>query len=342
MSIPSADAPGTLTSIEHSSVTTMPGETATEPRGSGALFVFLLAWLALALAIAKKAGFFRRGSIAGPERISRDESPWVFMLIFFGALFLANLVAGGIARFIPTRAEMTPLFLTAVIETTAVPLIVAGVAISRHDGVRRFGLSIKDLPRGVAIGVLTVFVLFPMVFQVANLTGIVLKWMGRPEPKAHEVLQSLRDSHDSVLITLGIVVAIIIAPVFEEIAFRGVLQILLARLFKWISSWSAEEILEDTQPPGLFEAGDVLSYVPVNAATVEQPTGAGPRWLSVCITAALFAYVHKEPAFMPALFLLALGLGYVYERTGNLWATMTAHALFNSTQILVFMTFAPR
>ena len=40
---------------------------------------------------------------------------------------------------------------------------------------------------------------------------------------------------------------------------------------------------------------------------------------------------------MPPIFLLALCLGYAYERTGNLWTTITMHALFNTTCTLLFI-----
>ena len=40
---------------------------------------------------------------------------------------------------------------------------------------------------------------------------------------------------------------------------------------------------------------------------------------------------------LPPLMLLAMGLGYLYERTGNLWATITVHCLFNTMQIAYFL-----
>jgi membrane protease YdiL (CAAX protease family) len=36
---------------------------------------------------------------------------------------------------------------------------------------------------------------------------------------------------------------------------------------------------------------------------------------------------------MPPLFVLAVCFGYVYERTGKLWAPILMHALFNATSI---------
>jgi membrane protease YdiL (CAAX protease family) len=33
------------------------------------------------------------------------------------------------------------------------------------------------------------------------------------------------------------------------------------------------------------------------------------------------------------LFLLSMCLGYIYQRTGNLWATITIHAAFNGVSV---------
>jgi membrane protease YdiL (CAAX protease family) len=61
----------------------------------------------------------------------------------------------------------------------------------------------------------------------------------------------------------------------------------------------------------------------------------GRPWAAVIITSALFALVHQIWWMMPPLFLLAVGLGYVYERTRNAWATVTMHATFNLLSLTV-------
>lgn len=61
----------------------------------------------------------------------------------------------------------------------------------------------------------------------------------------------------------------------------------------------------------------------------------GMPWLAVIIASALFALVHGIWWMMPPLFILALGLGYVYERTRNIWANILMHALFNALSLTV-------
>jgi membrane protease YdiL (CAAX protease family) len=40
---------------------------------------------------------------------------------------------------------------------------------------------------------------------------------------------------------------------------------------------------------------------------------------------------------VPPIFVLALCLGFAYERTGSLWVTMSIHALFNGFQTLFYL-----
>jgi membrane protease YdiL (CAAX protease family) len=61
-------------------------------------------------------------------------------------------------------------------------------------------------------------------------------------------------------------------------------------------------------------------------------------WLAVFLTAALFAMVHPWWTW-PEIFFLGISLGYVYERTGNLWMSITMHSLFNLTSIWLFVHF---
>jgi membrane protease YdiL (CAAX protease family) len=68
-------------------------------------------------------------------------------------------------------------------------------------------------------------------------------------------------------------------------------------------------------------------------AAIRKITGA--PWLAVVTASALFALVHGIWWMMPPLFVLALGLGYVYERTRNIWATIAMHALFNALSLTV-------
>ncbi len=60
---------------------------------------------------------------------------------------------------------------------------------------------------------------------------------------------------------------------------------------------------------------------------------SGRPWLAIIATSILFAAVHGDQWHWPALFVLALGLGYAYEKSGSLFQPIFMHALFNGTVI---------
>ncbi|MDH3584508.1 MAG: CPBP family glutamic-type intramembrane protease, partial [Phycisphaerae bacterium] len=100
-----------------------------------------------------------------------------------------------------------------------------------------------------------------------------------------------------------VAVAVIGAPLVEEIVFRGLLQ------------------------TALRHARIVLR-----------------RWGVIVVASAVFTGIHVGAAdwhAMPALFVLSLGLGFLYERTGSLWAPILMHALFNASQIALTLLLTP-
>jgi membrane protease YdiL (CAAX protease family) len=56
-------------------------------------------------------------------------------------------------------------------------------------------------------------------------------------------------------------------------------------------------------------------------------------WMGVSF---LFALIHMDAAGLVPLFVLALALTWLYERTDNLLAPITAHSLFNVGGLIVF------
>jgi hypothetical protein len=83
-------------------------------------------------------------------------------------------------------------------------------------------------------------------------------------------------------------------------------------------------------------APQVLQYLTPapQAPPIVPPVWAS--WVAILATSALFALVHPTWTW-PAIFLLAVCLGYAYERTGNLWVPVVIHAAFNATSTVLFL-----
>jgi membrane protease YdiL (CAAX protease family) len=58
-------------------------------------------------------------------------------------------------------------------------------------------------------------------------------------------------------------------------------------------------------------------------------------WLAIPLASACWALIHEPFERLP-IFFLGLCLGYIYERTGNLWMCIVVHSLFNLTSIVIF------
>lgn len=322
-----------------------------DPAGPGAgLQAVVLFWAAVGLAMAWVLGAFGRRSIVGPERMAHDESAWG-LLVAAGAGVVAAIEAGPlVAGLLRGRLPADLLLLVTLagadgagfLTLYAVARVVRGPV-----AVRRLGLGVRHVPFGVGGGLLTMVILFPLV----AVTGMAITWLfhrlGRPDAE-HAVLQMLGQNHGRSRVVVAVVAVVVVGPMAEELLFRGLLQTMLGRLFGWLGATlraartprPADTL---TRVAALPQAGPVAvpAYEPRPWARSPRahapPVGPRSRWAAVLVTAALFAMVHGEAEFLPPLVVLAVGLGYVYERSGNLWMTIVAHGLFNAVQLGLFL-----
>ncbi len=59
-------------------------------------------------------------------------------------------------------------------------------------------------------------------------------------------------------------------------------------------------------------------------------------WLAILITSFIFALFHPM-LHWPAIFMLSLGIGYSYERSGSLFRPIFIHIFFNATNVCVVL-----
>ena len=118
--------------------------------------------------------------------------------------------------------------------------------------------------------------------------GIILYFAPGYEFDPHPTIEALHDQTQPVGLIIGLWAgAVLVAPMAEEVFFRGLLQTLLVRL-------------------------------------------ARSRWLSIALVSLAFGAVHfQQPHAMAALAVLAVLIGYAYERTGSLVPPIVIHAAFN-------------
>jgi len=119
-------------------------------------------------------------------------------------------------------------------------------------------------------------------------------------PQEHTVLTVVKDPEIKLGIRIiAIAGAAILAPIGEEIFFRGLLQTGVKKLafVRW-GSWQH-------------------------------------RWIAIGVAATLFGLMHTvTPQHIPALIALGVILGYAYERSGSLVLPIFVHMLFNGKTLL--------
>lgn len=173
--------------------------------------------------------------------------------------------------------------------TVVLVLIVAQFTFAR--GWKGLGLRLKTLPRDLGYGFVTLLAVWPLVMAAMSLTVQIMRLLDREfEVPQHEALQLITGADALPLQVLMVVLAVGIAPLVEEMLFRGLFQ-------------------------SMFR-----SYL-------------GRPWLAIIVTSALFAVIHLNPEHWPALFVLSIGIGYSYEKSGSLLRPILMHALFNGITI---------
>jgi membrane protease YdiL (CAAX protease family) len=233
----------------------------------------------------------------------------------------------------------------------ALPLVICSLARVRPA---EFGLSTEQFGANVRAGVISFLLVTPWVYLIFGLSQLAYRG------NRHPLEEMLRQELSPLGVLLAFISAVVLAPLAEEMLFRGILQTWLTRLAgrgqAARPSWGD---VDTAGPRALAPAGaEESSLTPVESHLLERsfddanpyetpalvttagqdPPKAQPArvaWTSIVLTSLVFAVMHWHEMPAPiALFLLSLALGYLYQRTGNLVASVTLHALFNAFSTL--------
>jgi membrane protease YdiL (CAAX protease family) len=221
-------------------------------------------------------------------------------------LFIIWLIGGGLlqvtayqvaGRQEPWRATFLSqlAYSAASLGIVVIVLIVAKLYFAR--GLKGLGLRLKTVPRDLGYAFLTLLAVWPLVLAALTLTMHITRVIWGPDYRIppHEALKLMTESPTIGLRILLALVAIVVAPVVEELLFRGLFQT------------------------------TIRSYLP-------RP------WHAIVLTSVLFTSIHLDLSHWPALFMLALGLGYAYEKSGSLWRPIFMHAMFNGITVVTVLT----
>jgi membrane protease YdiL (CAAX protease family) len=247
----------------------------------------------------------------------------------------------------------------AVVSLLIIAATIPLLRLRRGATMRDFGWSSRNLLSDVRIGLTGFVMLAPPVYALQGL--LVYFW----QPSKHPLMETFKEAPSTGFFVVLLVSAAVIAPVFEELIFRVLLQGFLEKAFSFRGEaselvlgkrWShgdvpaednaivpAEFANEDSALPSAA-LGDENPYsspqyygetaaLPIeNAMEHEQPELHGrAAWLPIAVSSLIFALLHYShgPDWIP-LILLAAGMGYLYQRTHRILPSLVVHASLNS------------
>jgi len=308
---------GQLSGALQLAAATQPASAAADANGSSPAMLVLVAIGSCVLAgwiircLARPARLQLRNTPGRPNRLTLAHILLVLLL-----MTLTSYVAEGLLRQLlpdlpttqPTQPATQaatqangqnpdPRLMIAAGAVVALVWLAASLAVAagtfRHGLSRGLGLSLRHWVCDLGRAILGYLAVAPLWVGLALLFGYVFRVLDLPS-QTHPVLKYM-NAFTPPWRLLAFFEVIVLAPLAEEVFFRGLVQSFFRRAFH------------------------------------------SPR-LAIVLASAAFAAVHfrSEPQAIPSLFVLALALGYNYERTGRLTGPILIHAIFNAVNLAVW------
>lgn len=220
----------------------------------------------------------------------------LFLLSVFLGTMMVAMAAGILSRLLPLRGDALTIFNGAAAQIG----MVAGVA-AYHFRVER--LQLGTTPRGIRIlpsGLATFLISLPILTVTSLAWRAFLDVFGLPGQQQDLIRMFAHADSPGLLLTMTLL-AIVVAPVAEELVFR-------AGLFRYFRTRTSRSVA--LVAPALFFAVLHVS----DWRTLDGFASVGP------------------------LTVLAIVYSIAYERTGQIGTAIVAHGLFNLNTVVLILT----
>jgi membrane protease YdiL (CAAX protease family) len=226
----------------------------------------------------------------------------------------------------PQNALLSVVLLDAAVAGILVGVFWLAVSVLRRWG-KKIGYSLAPLgfsrPRGgflagigagMAVGVGAVI----LSMIITPLSVLLLERLGYStestiqQPFMEGLVGWVQES-PGVAVPAIVLVVVLFGPAVEELVFRGA-------IFN-----------------GLYRLGALVSTRSVGTEHSKRPPSKTIFISSALASSVLFALLHLEPVLLPVLFILAITLCALFQRTGSLLPPFVAHATFNSVAAVLII-----
>jgi membrane protease YdiL (CAAX protease family) len=318
----------------------------------------ILTWIRL-FAIRRERGHFLSYE-------SRSPVPWGSFIALLTVLFVAASIfssqgadpqAAPAHEAVDTNASDVLYGLLAMIASQAfiTSLVLIITVVSSQPTLRDLGLptAVRGLASDIKIGVVA---FLAAIVPVHGLQVIMLVLFGlQNEPPSHPLVEMIApEGPDVTLFLVASFMAVVMAPLSEEVFFRLIFQGWLEkREARRLTPQSANSdadvmLIPNSLAPENFEVEQIIDEPAPTDPTTEVAALSPPElptrglaglpcgWFPILISSLLFAAAHFGHGVDPfAIFVLALILGYVYQRTHRIIPCIVTHMLFNAFAMLV-------
>jgi membrane protease YdiL (CAAX protease family) len=218
------------------------------------------------------------------------------------------------------------MFCEPVANLAAIATALAAIGLRTQTRGSDFGVSLRHVLQDLWLGLVAFVMLAPLVY---GLQRVLVIWF----PYDHPLISVLRRHPEPLVHAAVFFSAVVAAPMVEEFFYRvlwqGWLQAFLLRLGDFqqlVFGSQGTPVPTPDDRPFADDKGGV-------AATAHQTPAS--EMFAILTSSAMFALMHvsQGPAPIP-LFVLALGLGYVYARTGRVLPCIVVHVLLNACSLV--------
>lgn len=325
---------------------------------------------------------FRKSSATSPNETPllptwpQPGSPFGFsdvVMVFFCWLF-AQMVAMGLAGIMLDKPAEELAELSAAEQTYFALMVGCGqllgtllavlVLFWRYRSPSLFGLSLRAAPQHLKLAAVSFLAAVPAILAIQWLLSMLVTY-------EHSTLENLAANANGWTISVTILTAVIIAPICEEVFFRGVLQAWLQRFVSSQSmrqdtlltgGWddpdsnpasgssvgSSDLSLSEGQPLAAEKGESVAKKALQNKNPFASPpvydlneapsrSQITSAWWPTVASASIFAMVHLGQGAAPVpLFFFGITLGYLYRKTGSVVPCIFLHMMLNGFSVFWF------
>lgn len=222
--------------------------------------------------------------------------PLIPLLIWFGGVAMVVVL---VQELTPNLSGWQKLFRDHIVMSIGAVVTMAVMVFLAHihfvRGLKGFGLNIRTIVKDFFMAMVNLLAIWPLILTAVTVTIYVAKLFSGPEyhMQPHQQLEMITEYTQLPLRIMIVFVAVVIAPLLEEMMFRGFVQT------------------------------TIRSFINLKNSA----------WPAIAVSSVFFATMHANPAHWPALFVLGLCLGYSYEKSGSLFRPIFIHLLFNATSV---------